>query len=241
MTQETMTKTPEPAETYQSLAGLVDLHLLGPALSSDQIYEACMAARENQIRAVFVRPCDIELAAPWFRGSNVIPGSVAGYPDGTSTTSSKLYEARDLIRLGARELEFVINPARLISRQFQHVEAELLQVARSCHESGVRLTVVYNSRLLADDLRIIATKICRRVEADVISIEGSEAELVLLRPLLKDVLRLKRNAPVTTLEDALGARAAGFASFVAAAPGPLLEAWRKRLAEQSQSAPTAIS
>ena len=61
--------------------------------------------------------------------------SVAGYPYGISTTGAKLYEGRDLLRLGVRELDFVLNPAAMISRQFQHVETELMQIVRSAHEA----------------------------------------------------------------------------------------------------------
>lgn len=229
-----------PVESFDSLAKLLDVHLLDPRLSSDQVYEACEAAREAGVRAVIVRACDADLVSKWLDGSNVRTGVAVGYPDGTSTTGAKLYEGRDALRLGAQEVEFVINPARMISRQFQAVETELLQISRSCHESGCRLTVVYNSRWLADDLKIIATKICRRVEADAVSVDGGGTEIDLLRPLLKDVLRLKLNADSATLDQALAARAVGYAAIATNSPGPVLQAWRERLAVQ-QPAETPVS
>jgi deoxyribose-phosphate aldolase len=176
----------------------------------------------------------VELAAQWIRGSDVIPASVAGYPEGTSTTASKLYEARELLKGGAKEIEFVINPARIISRQFQHVETELMQITRSCHESGARLTVVYNNRWFTDDLKIIATKICRRVEVDVLGLDHSEHDLEVIRPLLKDVLELKHSGPVGTLDQALAAREAGYRSIATTVPERILEAWKEYLSKQQQ-------
>ncbi|MBC8165287.1 MAG: hypothetical protein H7Y20_05365 [Bryobacteraceae bacterium] len=225
----------QPVETYASLAGLIDIHLLDPMLSSDQLYEECSFARENEVRAVVLRPCDLELAAPWFRSSHVILAVAVGHPDGTSTTAAKLYEGRELLRLGAQEIEFVLNPARLISRQFQHVEAEMLQISRSCHESGARLTAVFNSTRLTDDLRIIATKICRRVEADVISVDGVEADSRLLPPLLKDnPPRLKLARFAGSLDDALSARESGYVSFATQTPATILSAWRESLASKAR-------
>lgn len=227
-----MDPTPQPVETYESIASLVDHHLLDPMLSGEQVAEACRQARAYGIRAVVVRPCDLQLVAQWLGGSTVLPVSVAGHPDGISTTATKLYEGRDLLRAGARELEFVLNPASLQSRSFQHIETELQQISQSCHQDGAKLTVVYNNRRMAQDHKIIATKICRRIEADALSIDHSDADLELFRPMLKDVLKLKRATPVATMEEAVAARDAGYSSFATHDPAPLLDAWKAHLAAQ---------
>jgi deoxyribose-phosphate aldolase len=226
---------PAVVETYESLAKLVDYHLLDPTLSTEQVAGACQVAREYGVRAMVVRACDAQLVVQWMNGSGIIVASVAGYPDGTSTTATKLYEGRDLLRAGVKELEFVLNPASMMSRSFQHVETELMQIARSCRENAVRLTVVYNNRWFADDLKIIGTKICRRNEADCLAIDHSDADLNVFRPLLKDLLTLKRATPVTSLEEALAAREAGYKSFAAADPRPILDAWRAHLAAQMKA------
>jgi len=223
-------------QTYVSLASLVDVHLLDPFRSPDEVYEACQAARGWQVRAVVVRPCDFEQAVQWMSGSGIAVVPVAGGPAGVSNTAVKLYELRDLLRLGAKEVEFVLSPARLKARQFQHIETELLQAAKSCHEDGARLTVVYHSTHLGDDLKIITTKICRRTEVDVIALDGGAVELALITPMLKDVLRMKLATPVETLDDALAARDAAYASFAVTDPAPLLSAWKARLAELAEAA-----
>jgi deoxyribose-phosphate aldolase len=221
-----------PVETYESLASLIELTMLAPNLSADDIDNGCRAAREYGIAAVVVRPCDVEMASRWMGGSAVKLSSVAGYPYGTSTTGAKLYEGRDVIRLGVRELDFVLNPAGMISRQFQHVETELMQIVRSAHESGCTLTVVCNNRILADDLKIIATRISKRVEADAIAMQHSESDLAIIKPLLKDLIRLKRSDAVLTLEDALASRDAGYSRITSPAIGPILDGWKQKLAEQ---------
>jgi deoxyribose-phosphate aldolase len=109
-----------PVETYEALAGLIDLVMLRPDLSTDELAEGCRIAREYSVRAVIVRPCDVEMAVRWMEDSGVTVGAAVGYPYGYSTTGAKLFEGRDLLRLGARELDFTLNASAMISRQFQH-------------------------------------------------------------------------------------------------------------------------
>jgi deoxyribose-phosphate aldolase len=224
----------QPLETYESLASLTDHVMLRPDLSADDLAEGCRIAREYAVRAIIVRPCDVETAVRWMSGSGVSVGGAVGYPYGYSTTGAKLFEGRDLLRLGATELEFTLNASMMISRQFQHVETELLQIVKSCHESGAIAKIVYNSRYLADDLKIIATKISKRVEADMVSIDYRESDVALLKPILKDVLKLKCAGPVDTLADALLMRTHGFARIGCMNPADLLGEWKKHLAEQAE-------
>jgi deoxyribose-phosphate aldolase len=213
----------------------MDLQLLDPSLSMAEVGEGCKAAREGRIRAVVVRPCDVNLARDWIGGSEVVLATVAGYPHGTSTTATKLYELRDVLRVGAREVRFVLNPALLISRSFQHVETELMQAAEACRNSGARLSVWLQNSRLAPDLDIIATKICRRVEAASLAVDHSESDLNVLKPLLKDVLTLQCVSPVDTLEQALERRETGYSSFAVTAAAPILEAWRDQLKQQAKA------
>lgn len=236
-----MTPAPDslPGETYEALASRLDVALLDPFASTDSVYEACVQAQALRVRAVVVRPCDCELVTQWLAGTGIRIASTAGFPGGPSTTGVKLYETRDVLRAGAAEVEFSLPVARLLARQFQHVEAELMQAAKACHESGAKLTVVYHSARLPEDLKIIATKICRRIEADTIAIDGAAAELAFFEPLLRDVLRVKLATPVSDLSEALAAREAGFVTAAVNDPGTVLEAWRTRLAEEEARRKTA--
>ena len=98
------------------------------------------------------------------------------------------------------------------------------------------MKIVYNSRFLADDLKIIATKIAKRVEADMISIDYRESDVVLLKPLLKDVLQLKCAGPIDNLADVLTKRTQGFARIGCTNPAGVLDDWKKQLAELAAQA-----
>ena len=115
-----------------------------------------------------MRPCDIDLAVRTLQGSSVKAGAVCGFPHGSQNTATKLYEARDLLRRGAREIDMVIAISKLLSREFQHVQMELLQISESCHKEGALLKVILENAYLTDELKIIACRCCERAEVDFV-------------------------------------------------------------------------
>jgi deoxyribose-phosphate aldolase len=229
-----------PAETYETLARAADLHLLTPELTDTELAEGCRISREYGVRALVVRGCDVDQAVRWLGGSSVVLSGAVGYPDGTSTTGAKLYEGRDLLRRGARELEWIMNPARMLSRQFQDVETELEQIARSCEEAGAGLTVVLRNELFPDDVKIIGAKIAKRVGASRISIVFSAPDLQLIRPLLKERVQLKAGRGIDTLERVMEARSGGCTGFGSAVMAAILDARRTQL-QAEESAPQPVS
>ena len=220
---------------------MIDYPLLAPELTDGHVAAACRLAREWNIGCLVVRPSDVEQAVRWMDGSGIPVGSVAGYPTGISVTGTKLYEGRDLLRRGAREIEFYINVGKMISRQFQYVETELLQIANSCAEVEATLKINLASEFLDNDLRIIATKICKRVRADMMSIAGAEEEFVVMRPIMKERIGVKIASGVTTLGEALQARTKGASRFNTSAVAQILTDWKAHLEAQKQQNAPAVT
>src|SRR5215467_16369381 len=97
-----------PLTNYEERAKMIDHSLLRPELTETQVAEGCNIARQYQVASVTVRPCDVDFAVRQMQGSGVPVGSVAGFPHGSNTTATKLYETRDMLRRGAREVDMVI-------------------------------------------------------------------------------------------------------------------------------------
>ncbi|MBI5283355.1 MAG: deoxyribose-phosphate aldolase [Candidatus Solibacter usitatus] len=229
--------------TLQALAALFDHALLRPDLTDDDIATGCRMAVGHGIAAVTVRPTDIELAARLLDGSSVVTASTAGFPHGASTTAVKIYEARDLVRRGAREIGLVLNTGKLLSRQFQHVEMEVLQAARACHESGARFKAILESCYLAADIKVIALKICKRCEADfVVTATGfgpsgwQPGDLPLMARVLRDVCLIEAAGAIETLDDALSAYSLGASRIGSSHTAAILDEWKARLAADSAAA-----
>lgn len=235
-----------PLDTYEGLAKMIDHSLLRPELTDEQVEQGCALAARYHVATVCVRPSDLEQAVRYLQGSDVLPTTVAGFPHGDSTTAVKLYEVRDVLRRGAREVDIVLNIGKLISRQFQYVELELLQAAKACHESGAILKVIFENAYLTEELKVIACRICNRVEADFVKTStgfassGSTLEdLKLMRQYAQSRVRVKAAGGVRTLEAALQVHAAGADRFGATQTAAILDDWKAVLEQRGKEGSVA--
>jgi len=222
--------------TYLDLAKMIDHSLLRPELSEEQVFEGCRIAREYNVASVTVRPADVDLAVTWMASSGVPVGSVAGFPHGSQTTSAKLYEARDLLRRGAREIDMVLNIGKLISRQFAYVETELAQMAQACHEAGAILKVIFENAYLTDELKIVACQISTRAGADFVKTSTGFAptgatleDLRMMRAHAGPNVKVKAAGGMRSIEREVEVRQAGCSRFGATATIAILDAWKARL------------
>jgi deoxyribose-phosphate aldolase len=221
-----------------SIARLLVRPLLAPDAADDALHAGLQAAIRAGFGAVCVRPSDVDAAVRLCSGRGVTVASVVGFPHGGSTTAAKIYETRDLLRRGAREIEMVINLGKLRSRQFQYVEAEILQVAQACHESQAIMKVVLENSVLTEDLKVIACKIAKRAEADIVKTAtgfarpspGWEADITLLKRVLKDVCQVEAGECVDTVDAAVRAYELGADRLCTPQAETLLATWAERFA-----------
>jgi deoxyribose-phosphate aldolase len=225
--------------TYEDLAGVLEHSLLRPELTETDVARGCDLAKEYQVSAVLVRQSDVDLAVNWMKGSAVALGSVADWPHGNSSTSVKTYSVRDMLRRGAKEIDTVMNTGKLVSRQFQYLEMELVQMADACHQAGAVLKVSLQSEYLDHELKIVACRIVKRAGVDYLASSALD-DFALLAEHLRDRARLKASGPVESLEEALRLREAGCTRIASEHTPAILEAWKARLAEQAAQ-PSVIS
>ena len=241
---------PQPAplpSTYEELAQAMDFHLLAPEMPEEQLYEGCRLARNWKVGTVVVRPSDVDLAVRWLGDSPVRVCGVVGFPHGSSTTSTKLYETHDVLRRGAREVEPVLNLGKLASRHFQYTEYELLQLAEECHKAGAKIKVVFDTPNMSDEAKLVSAKICKRASVDMASIAtGFAAQPWSARDL--EILLWKcaphtevKATGIANLDAALAVLALGAKRIGTRHPEVILEAWEKQLAAQVPPAARAPS
>lgn len=228
-----------PLATLEELAKMTDYGLLAPTLSETQVHQGCEVARRHGLAAVTVRPADIQLVSRWMEKTNVRAGTVVSYPHGDATTAVKVYETRDLLQRGARHIETVMNLGKMTSRQFQYVEMELTQMVAECHRAGATLILDLEIGWLEQDLRVIACKIAKHSEVDVIrpaSLYGPPyaiEDLQFLATRFKDRARVDAGPSVRKFEEVLAAYEIGCDSFQTTDPMPLMEDWQQELARRA--------
>ena len=227
-------KTVTTVETYQDLAGLAEYSLVRTDFSEEDIARGCELAKQHGLAAVIVRPSDVDSAARWV-GSSLRLASVVDVPFGCSTTSAKTFAARDLLRRGVKEIDTVMNTGKLISRQFQYIEMELLQMADACHESQAILKVHLENEYLNDELKIVACRIAKRAGVDYLS-SASLEDIALLTAHAREKLKFKSTAQIDNLESALAFRESGCTRLQLTNPQLILDAWKTHLAEMTTEA-----
>ncbi len=213
--------------------------LVRPDLTDERVVAGIELAKARRIGFVSVRPCDLDLALRTIGASGVRVASVCGFPHGSSNTAVKLYEARDLLRRGAREIDVVVPVSKLLSREFQHVQTELLQMAESCHREGARLTVTLENGYLTDELKVIACLCSERAEADFVKTSTgfgpghwTADDLKLMRKHVPEEMGVEAEG-VDTLEQALEVYSLGCARIRTEATAAILDGWEARLAAVS--------
>jgi deoxyribose-phosphate aldolase len=216
---------------------MIDHALVKPELTGAQVVEGLELAKRCRVASATVRPCDIELAVRTLEGSPVRPASVSGFPHGSGNTATKLYETRDLLRRGAKEIDVVVAISKLLSREFQHVQVELLQLSELCHKEGAVLKVILETAYLTDELKIIACRCAARAEVDFVQTstgfaptEATVEDVQLLRKHLPEEIGIKAAGDLRTVSQVIEAHAAGCSRIGTDSTAAILEEWKARLA-----------
>jgi deoxyribose-phosphate aldolase len=225
--------TDESVATPLDLAPLLECALIRTEFSEDDVVRGCQEARQLGVAAVVVRPSDVDSVARQLQGSPVVLGALVDGPHGYSTTAAKVYAAQDLLRRGVRQIDTVMNTGKLISRQFQFLEMELLQMAESCHQSGAVLAVNLEGEHLNEELNILACRIARRAGVDYIGASRLE-DVPLLASNSRDRLKIKCHALALDLDQVLALHAAGCTRIRVSAPASILAAWKAQHAASPQ-------
>ena len=217
---------------YRDLAGLVDYHLSSPLMTEEQVHEGCMRAQSYEVRSVVVRPCDLDLAKGWV-GNGVRLGSRTSAAPGDATTAVKQFEVRDMLRRGAVDVEAKLNLSKMMSRQFQYIEIELMQLQKTCVEGSATLTVSVDMSVLDEERLVILCKMAKRSEVAMLSAsEYREEQIEVLLRKCAPYVELKLMVDGKSLAEVLALKELRVARFGVRHPAALLDAWKLQLAEQ---------
>lgn len=233
-------ETTAPLPRYEDLAEWTSLPLVDAALSEEHIFAGCKQASDLGLASVLVRPADVDLAKNWVKAPTRL-ACLTGFPGGSSTTPARLYEARDVLRRGVKDLVVTINLGKLISRKFLYLESELLQLAESCRQNEARLRVLFEPEHLQQDLVLIGVRLCKRTAVNGIDLSfrrtGTDFQLGVARYALhhaRGKLEVRVHTAKLGLEAALQLRDAGVHGATVGSAPELMAAWKAELQRQQE-------
>lgn len=94
--------------TYRDILKKVDHTLLKQPSTWEQIKEICDDAVEFETASVCIPPSFVKQAAEYL-GEKKPVCTVIGFPNGYHTTAVKVFEAKEALKDGAKEIDMVIN------------------------------------------------------------------------------------------------------------------------------------
>ncbi|HEY6274170.1 MAG TPA: deoxyribose-phosphate aldolase [Terriglobales bacterium] len=153
---------------WQAIAGLIDHTLLKPETTHEQIVHLCQEATAFGFAAVCVNPWWIGLASSILRGTPVKVATTIGFPLGANHTTVKRFEAAEAVRLGAQELDMVLNIGALKSGDRQSVQNDLMAVTEVARGGGTIVKVILETPLLTIEEKILGCELSVAAKADFV-------------------------------------------------------------------------
>jgi len=92
-----------------SFAKLFDHSIVRPNATREEVVAFAETAARLRTATLTVQPHYIRLAAGLLKGTGVIVGTTVGFPHGNETPSMKAFQAKEVLELGAGEIDMVMN------------------------------------------------------------------------------------------------------------------------------------
>jgi len=197
-----------PSMRVEEVLRRIDHTQLKPMASKSDIVKLCDEAKRYGFYAVCVNPYYVPLASKLLSGTDIKISSVVGFPLGATFTEIKAAEAERSIRLGASEIDMVMNISAFKSGDLEYVKRDIREVRERIGDAILK--VIIECCYLTDDEKILAAKICEEEGADYVKTStgfgpgGAKLEDVrLLRKTLSPKVKIKAAGGIRTFEQAV--------------------------------------
>jgi deoxyribose-phosphate aldolase len=209
------------------LASVLDHTLLRPDATRAQVIQLCNEAAEYRFACAMVNPIWVATAVEALVGTGVPVGVVVGFPLGATLAPSKRDETARVLKLGAHDIDMVLNVGLLKSgtrEDFEAVRQDIRGVVELAHSAGAIVKVILETCLLSFEEKLRASEIALAAGADFLktstgfSTGGATVDDIgLLRSVAGARAGVKASGGVRTLADATAMLEAGASRIGASA------------------------
>lgn len=228
------------------IAKMIDHSLLHPAFTDNELKNGCELALKYNVASVCIKPYAVTLAVDILKESDVLVGTVIGFPHGNSTIDVKAFETGQAITQGAVEIDMVINIGKVLGKDWAYIEQEINTIVRITKTNQAILKVIFENDYLPDDmLKIRLCELCSAANVDFVKTStgygfnkdadgkysyhgATDADLILMRKHSTANVQVKAAGGIRTLEDVLRIKALGVTRVGATATATILEAAKQQ-------------
>jgi deoxyribose-phosphate aldolase len=169
---------------------------------------------------------------------------VIGFPLGANLSTTKRDEAREMVKMGARELDMVLNIGMLKSGLYEQAEADIRTVVEVGRAAGAVVKVILETCLLTMPEKLRAAEMAIHAGADYLKTStgfstggATVADVALLRGIAGDRCGVKASGGIRTLSEARSMLEAGATRIGASAGVRIVQELDAALAATAQTAP----
>lgn len=189
------------------IAKLIDHTLLRADARQNEIRKLCEEARKYGFKSVCVASGNVELCRKLLRSSGVKICCVVGFPLGSVSTETKVFEAKQAIRHGADEIDMVMNIGALKSGNRGFVYRDILKIRQAAKKKILKLII--ETCYLTRNEKIEACLIAKKAGVDFVKTstgfgpKGAQAaDVRLIKKAVGGRIGVKASGGIKTLEDA---------------------------------------
>ena len=202
----------------------IDHTILKATASSSDVQKLCEEAIEHKFYSVCVNGCYVADAKHLLQGTDVKVAAVVGFPLGAMTTAAKVFEAKEAVENGAREIDMVINVAKLKDGEFDYVENEIRLIKEAIGDNVLK--VIIETCYLTDEEKVKACELSLVAKADFVKTStgfgtggATYEDVKLMKSVVGDNAKVKASGGVRDKETAqkyvdLGAERLGTSSGI---------------------------
>ena len=234
----------------RDLAKMIDHSLLHPTMTERELRDGCEIAKKYSVAAVFIKPYAIPIAVEILEDTDVMVGSVIGFPHGATPVNIKVFETEQAIQAGAVEIDMVVNVGKVLDEDWDYIRYELGSIREVTKKHEVILKVIFeNDYLNQDRHKIKLSKLCSEVQVDYIKtstgygfVKGdddkysyagaTDNDLRLMRKEADSSIQVKAAGGVKNLDDLLRVRELGCTRVGATATVEILEEAKVRFGSE---------
>lgn len=204
------THSVKPAEEIKmeikEILNKVDHTLLSQSATWEEIKSICEDGMKYETASVCI-PASYVKQAKEYVDEKLAICTVIGFPNGYSTTATKVFETADAVKNGADEIDMVINVGWLKDKKFDEILNEINAIKDVCN--GKILKVIIETCLLTDEEKIKMCEIVSNSNADYIKTStgfstggATKADIELFAKHTTNGKKIKAAGGIASIKDA---------------------------------------
>lgn len=194
--------------TAKEIAKKIQHTNVNPDVTREDIKGLCEDCLEYGFDGVMLQPCWIGDAKKHLAGSEVKICTALGYPMGGASTHSKVREMRDVIELGAEQVDFMANIGFLKSGMYDEYQNEIAEIVKAANGKVTKIMLEFG--MLTQEEKVKAAELA--LSAGVTYLKNSSGwgkgghatveDIELLKSIAKDKVLVKASGGIRDMQKA---------------------------------------